>query len=505
MKKSKLLIPLLGISTLAAAALPMTLATSCSAETNSVIPYSALKIDDKGALLGFKDGVDLSKYDTLSIPATVTNVVGHAFFRDANGDGLINEGDFSTIPNNIKNLVFEVDSNHISQCGQIEQYAFALSPFKNVKLALGIRKINDFAFSCSSVEQCYFPPYLNSIGEEAFSHTKLRSVAFNKVRSSYANPDFVSPWTYKDVGNTIVDSELQAVGRKAFYDCQDLVYLKPSLHCQYYIDTDSAFANGNSPFAIKDFASGESVKSNIKYLDLSDWWTTKQGEDNLNEIKDQGGNSLWFPAAFSLDMDLDPNETHPMKDNFIIMEGHNWEGNPSAELDSINIMRRTFYLSDITSLACPTCGDWYITNGARWGVSFDQSYDMEITDLTNWTEIRMREEVVNYTEKFPINIAPDDLEVTISNVKWDNGKFSGPNIECAVVSDPNSPRNRYLHFRWPGTDNSKLNGHSVTFNMTFKSEHLHYSYTYGPHAIYASDGTLLFEHDSSFRISFNLL
>lgn len=76
MKKIKILIPLLTVSTLATTVAP--LASCGTKETNKVIPTNLLKIKD-GRLLGFVDNADISTYNTLDVPSNVKIIEDNAF------------------------------------------------------------------------------------------------------------------------------------------------------------------------------------------------------------------------------------------------------------------------------------------------------------------------------------------------------------------------------------------------------------------------------------------
>ncbi len=82
----------------------------CSNSTSNVLPDEVYNIDDRNWLLGFKDGIDLSKYenicDTMEIPARVTSINDYAFIVDPSVQEII-----STIPSYITKITFAEKSN----------------------------------------------------------------------------------------------------------------------------------------------------------------------------------------------------------------------------------------------------------------------------------------------------------------------------------------------------------------------------------------------------------
>lgn len=76
MKKIKYLTPILGLSAMMGVAAPII--TSCSKAVNTTVPTEELLIEGV-TLKGFAEGVDVSKYDTISLPESVKRIDTNAF------------------------------------------------------------------------------------------------------------------------------------------------------------------------------------------------------------------------------------------------------------------------------------------------------------------------------------------------------------------------------------------------------------------------------------------
>lgn len=101
MKKIKLFSALATVSAISVVTPIVTTLTSCSKSTYKSMPTNYLKISGQ-TLYGLEEKVDLSAYDTLSIPDTVRNIVDSAF-----------KNEFKS--KTIKNIVFPKDLRYVGQ------------------------------------------------------------------------------------------------------------------------------------------------------------------------------------------------------------------------------------------------------------------------------------------------------------------------------------------------------------------------------------------------------
>ena len=150
--------------------------TSCGSSSDvlpkNVLPYEVYEYDENNVLQGFKEGVDLSKYDgicnTMQIPAKVTSVKESAF---------ITAQLKTKIPSFITKLTFAEGSS----CSKIGQYAFAKAPSLSyidmVNCMQNFTISNNVFGGCSKLTSVNFPNNLSLLYEYAFNKcTALSSI-----------------------------------------------------------------------------------------------------------------------------------------------------------------------------------------------------------------------------------------------------------------------------------------------------------------------------------------
>ncbi len=194
-----------------------TTSCGCSSEGNKSLPNSGYDIDETtNVLKGFKEGIDLSKYDgicnTIQIPARVTSIGNEAFLNNSK----------TTIPSFITKLTFAARSN----CNSIGYISFAYnSSLTSITLPKNLRSIGEFAFAaCQELTSVKFPSSLESIGKHAFAMClKLTSVNL----SNRTNLSGVGEFAFNDCPSlSSIDlsncTNLSGIGNGAFINCSAL-------------------------------------------------------------------------------------------------------------------------------------------------------------------------------------------------------------------------------------------------------------------------------------------
>ncbi len=144
---------------------------------SNALPYEVYDIDANNVLLGFREGIDLSRYggicNTMQIPARVTSIADTAFFeRDGEAH--------TTIPSFITNLTFAENSN-CSLIGESAFYNAQALASANLFNCTSLTTIDTNAFmDCSSLTSVTLPSSLIKIQEFVFYWcSKLEYIAWD--------------------------------------------------------------------------------------------------------------------------------------------------------------------------------------------------------------------------------------------------------------------------------------------------------------------------------------
>lgn len=435
--------PVVGIAT--------TTAVILLSQGPEVVPFDQLIIKD-GVLKGFKNTKKLGDCTTLLIPKEVTHIDDFAFF----------DGGRSTIPQNIKYLRFELSqqvpkSQDLLQTNvTIGKAAFYKAPIEFAFLPVGVRKIEALAFSHSNLIYCNFPEYLNSIGEEAFSYTNLVEVEFNDLRQQIAIDD--DKW-FGEEREVQEGSYVKYVGKKAFFNCQSLVYHKPTCYGAAYQLDDDEIEMAQSPFATIDDA-GKVVGSKIKTFDYSNFYL----DDTRRQVLTQNPIN-----AFGVNID-DPNSSGL----FIFNDYKHIVG---QEADAMKIVNQVLECWSQPTLASFTYS-FKIGANQTWNPAFASGYEMVIKNTGSWTEDPYSWVVDSKQAKKDgllidmmsirryaggDEVLADDIKVYVGDIAVDGEPRS--DIQISITQDETNP----LQFKVTFDGNIKV-GQKITFSPTFYSE-----------------------------------
>lgn len=191
MKKIKWLTPLMGLTALSGCIVPLT--TSCSA-TDKVLPTDMMKIVGH-TLYGFKDGVDFSKYNTISIPSTVK---------------IVGENSLNNIGKTITKIVFSKENKTFQQ-----------NLFKNNTT------VTTLDFSSWTIEEVYYSKFdsaaflgLGKRGKVVFNKNlkeETKAAFINKLFAAGLNPNWLVEET---TGN--ISCEQRSISTKTTTNTFDL-------------------------------------------------------------------------------------------------------------------------------------------------------------------------------------------------------------------------------------------------------------------------------------------
>lgn len=484
-----------------------------SNQEQNIIPESLLDIDNNGDLLGFKAvPFDLSQYDTLCIPARVTRVLSSAFF-----DGYV-----SVLPDNIKNLTYEkIYETHgdyvfekMSKCAKIESHAFQWSPFVNVTLPYGTRTIEEFAFAFSKVENCYFPPYLNYIGDNSFQGTELKAVTFHEQREyevwkeGQHAPEIEkgeyeghpSLWYYGDI---IPDSIVTYVGKKAFFNCDQLQYHRVTPYGQAYTSSDPSVSGdvSKSPFSNQTSTQHEHGESNLFQVDFSAYF------------KENGWDHYKLPDDFTSAFGIPTSDFEWATEKFRCIGMSGWYIEQQGPNDGLysQIARRLKVVEEGLSKEQELDG-FFTADGNKFCANSTlrkkQIYAGPDDTLPTLIHMEIPKATLKntqyYIDKNTSELLAElrgkgqefDIKCTVipETIKWDDDE----GIELSVKDGGSTPERRYLQIewsRWPSRSNS------VKFEVQVDCPELGIHERLGNHPCWQNESL---SYDNSIQIDFNI-
>ncbi len=241
--------------------------TSCGSSSDvlpkNVLPYEVYEYDENNVLQGFKEGVDLSKYDgicnTMQIPAKVTSVKESAFitaqlktkipsfitkltFAEGSNCSSIGTRAFymcgSLTSVNLPSSLISVDSAVFDGCTKLQfvdffnctklevlsSSSFRSCPLKSIDLSFTkIKSIGNGCFGTCALTPVILPNILETIGDLAFNgNRQLTSIDLsNCVNLSFINQSaFVNDTALTSI--KLPGQKLSTIGKNAFQNCSNL-------------------------------------------------------------------------------------------------------------------------------------------------------------------------------------------------------------------------------------------------------------------------------------------